>query len=561
MAAAEIDYAALVPDKPRTDVVGFARQEGTFRKEYLVYQMGRVFDPLEDRWKSAVRVCCSACGGTFYADKVPVAVCNPQYAPASFGWWNTKNTETVISGSHTLCPLCGAEAKTVHTGQMRLYAGELVDDAYVTELSRLPVEDRRDRLCLTEWLVRRCVDKEARTRYEVWPYTAWVVEEKRIVRLMGCRKNMGGAISLLGHWEQRKTYRDVYDGAELVVHWDPELLEGTTAEHCKLDLYYEAGGGRLVSYLALWRRHPNVENLMVQGCGGLVEQWIRRETGSGYFTGGIPKLEAVDWKQRRPSAMLGLNREELRQLRRGEWSIDDLHVYKLVRDAGVPVRLPEDMELLRSRPAYDINMILAEGPKGEFWRTLRYLGRQKATWSDLRDYWRMATEDGLDLTEGLVRWPRDLRAKHRQQIMAREEEALRQRLAKTKKKREERAPLFAARLEALAPLAYESDGLLIRPCASEEELIAEGGALHHCVATYAQSHADGKTAIFFVRRAEAPEEPYYTLELDEKKLAVRQDRGKYNCAKTSEVQAFEDKWLAWVRAGAPRVKKRKEHAA
>ena len=45
----------------------------------------------------------------------------------------------------------------------------------------------------------------------------------------------------------------------------------------------------------------------------------------------------------------------------------------------------------------------------------------------------MAGKDGLDLTEGLVRWPRDLHAKHHQQIMAREAEALRQRKAKKKK--------------------------------------------------------------------------------------------------------------------------------
>lgn len=37
-----------------------------------------------------------------------------------------------------------------------------------------------------------------------------------------------------------------------------------------------------------------------------------------------------------------------------------------------------------------------------------------------------------------------------------------------------------------------------------------------------------------------------------KELKVRQNRGKHNCARTPEIQAFEDKWLAWVRAGAPR---------
>lgn len=72
------------------------------------------------------------------------------------------------------------------------------------------------------------------------------------------------------------------------------------------------------------------------------------------------------------------------------------------------------------------------------------------------------------------------------------------------------------------------------------------------MATYAKRHAGGETAIFFIRRASQPEKPFFTLELDEKRLNVRQNRGLRNCARTPEVQAFEEKWLEWVRAGAPR---------
>ena len=80
----------------------------------------------------------------------------------------------------------------------------------------------------------------------------------------------------------------------------------------------------------------------------------------------------------------------------------------------------------------------------------------------------------------------------------------------------------------------------------------EGNALHHCVGTYGKKHATGSTAIFFIRRVNRPKESWYTLQLDERTLSVVQNRGLRNCARTPEVQAFEDKWLAWVRAGAPR---------
>lgn len=69
---------------------------------------------------------------------------------------------------------------------------------------------------------------------------------------------------------------------------------------------------------------------------------------------------------------------------------------------------------------------------------------------------------------------------------------------------------------------------------------------------YAKDHANGKTAIFFVRRVKESGNSYFTLELDEGKLTVRQNRGRRNCARTKEVEAFEAIWLAWLRTGAPR---------
>lgn len=100
--------------------------------------------------------------------------------------------------------------------------------------------------------------------------------------------------------------------------------------------------------------------------------------------------------------------------------------------------------------------------------------------------------------------------------------------------------------------AFAADGLLIRPAASQQELTDEGNALHHCVSTYGKKHANGKTAIFFIRRKNMPRKSFYTLELDERKLTVQQNRGMRNCPRTPEVRAFEDLWLSWVRAGAPR---------
>lgn len=550
-----INYEKLLPGQPAEDVVSFAREKSsTFQKNYLIYRSDRVYEPLEDRMEDAVLVICTACGGRFHADKIKAEGCAHSYSPAPFGWNNVSKKVSVISGNHTICPCCGQEAETVHVGSMRLYSGELVDDAWVSVLTRVSVEGKQDRLALLDWCVRRCIDKQGQIRYEVWPYTAWVVEEKKIVRLMGYRKNFF-AVSLLGHWEQRKTFQDCYVRAGLIIPWSKCLLEGTTAENSKLDLYLRDKGHYPVSYLALWRKRPAVENLLMQGCGKLVDEWIKGEVDSCYASKGIPKLEQVNWKEKRPAQMLGLTKEEFRQMRRGKWNADTLDIYKTVRDAGIPVRLPEDMELLKPVASYACNQILKETPKADFWRIMRYLKKQKADWTTLRDYWRMAREDGRDLEEGLVHFPRDLAASHRRQIDERNERWRRQqaedrakREARQAKEMAERAELFKKRLAVLEKFSFQSAGLLIRPCASEKELKAEGSALHHCVGSYASSHAEGKTAIFFIRRTDKPKESYFTLEFDEKRLVVRQNRGLRNCDRTPEVEAFEKAWLAWVKA-------------
>ena len=97
---------------------------------------------------------------------------------------------------------------------------------------------------------------------------------------------------------------------------------------------------------------------------------------------------------------------------------------------------------------------------------------------------------------------------------------------------------------------------------TEEELIDEGSALHHCVGTYGATVARGESCIFFIRRADAPDKPWYTLQVELKKVKELQNHGLRNCEPTKEVQEFVDRWLEHIRrmkiAGA---KTKKEAAA
>ena len=78
-------------------------------------------------------------------------------------------------------------------------------------------------------------------------------------------------------------------------------------------------------------------------------------------------------------------------------------------------------------------------------------------------------------------------------------------------------------------------GLFIRLPNRLEELKTEGEVLHHCVGTYTEKVRKGETTIFFVRKIEEPDKPFYTLEW---KGRVLQCRGSHNCDMTPEVKAF-----------------------
>lgn len=83
-----------------------------------------------------------------------------------------------------------------------------------------------------------------------------------------------------------------------------------------------------------------------------------------------------------------------------------------------------------------------------------------------------------------------------------------------------------AMADKLMKYQYESEGLVIVPARSNEELIAESEALNHCVRTYAEKVANGETGIMFVRKQSDPDEPFVTLELKGRK--VIQVRAKNN---------------------------------
>lgn len=114
----------------------------------------------------------------------------------------------------------------------------------------------------------------------------------------------------------------------------------------------------------------------------------------------------------------------------------------------------------------------------------------------------------------------------------RQEALARKRMAQMKKAMEE---LFQTNGSSDA-FSIKGKGLVIVVPKTGDEIKAEGQELHHCVGSYVDRVARGETNIFFVRKSEAPDKPYFTMEFRNNKIV--QCRGSHNCGMPPEVEAF-----------------------
>lgn len=533
------DYAMELPQEPPEGLIPWLQKKGKLQEHVIWYKATWVHEPLTGQRKRMAELHCSACGNTMYADRIQ----NPGH---TFGYFDPESGHPVSDGNRVRCPMCGCAAEALHVGRGR-------GGRYGKEYWPLTVTRVGDRLALVGWCVGKYISCEGDERISCRRYEAYVVEERKVVRLMGYIKWMS-CISFFGHWEQRKTCLDNWGEADLVYPWDRRLLIGSTAENSKLDLYMRAAKEPYpVTYLRLWQRHRNLENLIMQGCGALVGGMIRAESFRYSYerARGVPQLAEINWKKKRPAKMLGLTGEEFRFCREFKWTPEELQFYRLCREKGIRLRVPEDLADCKAAGLHWCRLVI-EKERAPLLRAVRYLKRQRtkdrrADVHILDDYWRIAKSEGYDLTDEHVRFPKDLLRAHDRVAEERRVREEAQRARDRAEKNEKLREAFAARLEALAPLAWQCGSILIRPCAAPEELDAEGKALSHCVATYKNKHASGQTAIFFVRKKTEPDKPWFTLELNLKDLTVVQNLGKCNCARTKAVEVFETAWLDHIR--------------
>lgn len=536
---------------------------------------------LLDEWarprkRKAVEVRCSCCGESRI---MPWARTDKQHGDYGFLQEDERTGKTALvgSGDESICPICGVPVRVKKAAEIG--CGFFVADE--TQCMSAAMVGEKKYLALTGWTIQRRVYRNARAVLKVLPAEAYVFARDDCRKLMGWRNsysgNAGYSITYSLDWSEPQKWHESWGRAAGIFGLTPELVAGSCLPNCKLDVYMETFQNEKpkfpIMYLRLYQQHPNVENLLLSGLPMVLDDLLEEARRFGDWerenSKGLPRVKDIRWAEVRPDRMLGLAKDELRLGREQCW---DAFFWRLfVRTKAQGERLTGE-DLQRAFMLGDPNLLELPG-QGPVGKSIRYLLKQQerydwayndpyvaeedyeelgepvpGAYSDvttLLDYWAVCRALGRNLDDAQVRFPRNLIEAH--------DAALEQRrIAEAKKSDAALAPRFRIRRRQLAKYIFEADGLKIVPAWSEKELQQEGDVLHHCVASYAQSHVSGKTAIFFIRRTVEPGKPYYTLELDEKTLTVRQNRGLRNCGKTAAVQAFEDLWISWVRAGAKR---------
>ncbi|WP_304973881.1 PcfJ domain-containing protein [uncultured Alistipes sp.] len=306
-------------------------------------------------------------------------------------------------------------------------------------------------------------------------------------------------------------------------------LAGTPWEYCPLAPFMDRFPGEpmeLAPFLIAHVAHPHLEKLVKTGFCSLAS-----DLAYGRVPDGL-----LDGSQNRTHRILGIRAEDVDFLLELNPDVNTLRIFQGY--AGLKDRRELLLWQRRNGVTRDIPEMLSHGaaPRG----LMRYVDGQLASHAGLeRPYggarypdaqtvlseWRDYADMGRKLG-GLILYPRDLAEAHD--------------IAQARLKAEEDAAMrrdFVAAMAGLYDrLRYQRDGLAVVVPSGPDEIVAEGRALRTCVGGYVGRVADGSCVILFVRAADAPDTPLYTMEVRDRRVV--QLRGQGNSDAPEDVRAF-----------------------
>lgn len=328
-------------------------------------------------------------------------------------------------------------------------------------------------------------------------------------------------------WEFRKKNGNngYYTFPEYSAHDDwEELLDGLTLKYSQIDKYIELKDrypSNLIESLQILAKYPLLEMVWKAGMISLYDDFIQN----------VPYKRETLKALRNHKQYLKSKNPKMHQLADAEELANrygaDFNLALECAENNMTIE-PELMATLTQvKPANDIiRYLLKHSRKAMF--TYYY-----------RDYIRMLENAGTPVDETSI-FPKDFDKAHNDAVDK-----------FNAVKHEKDNGVYALRLTSLLRLAKTYSGFMVVVPQNLQEILREGRELHHCVGSYVDKVAKGQTTILFVRKANAPDKPYFTMEYRDNKVV--QLRGNRNQEAPEDVKQFVEYWKTSISKIKPRA--------
>lgn len=436
-------------------------------------------------------------------------------------------TEGLKHGVSVECPHCRSAVRVKASGRGRK---AMVDSVYLLWYEKSLI-DPMAIVARGFYAVRDYTKDYRKTETLIKPVALYLFEWGKS-GLMARRNCWGGSVK----WVHCKK---VYSEAVRSMKYTPSYysaasiksaVRGTPFQYCTWEKYKKAD---FVEVFDLAARYPCIEFLTKYGLGHLVTSKLE----------GQATYSAINWRGKTPEKVLRLSKSDMKAMKASKVSVGalTLRCFQLSRKDGSNYTWEEASTMSDLLSDYNASELLNLGIhapilviKRYFLKQIKRVKSRYRSGGDVliswRDYLRECRELGKDLTKEAVLFPNDLHRAHQESSQ------------KTKLKRDsEVIKGILQRAAELQPYHFEHEGLSLRPCATNEELFAEGKTLKHCVGGYAPKYARGACDIFLIRLIDSPDAPFYTMEVIDGK--VIQCRGFGNKGMTPAVREFVDAFI------------------
>lgn len=286
-----------------------------------------------------------------------------------------------------------------------------------------------------------------------------------------------------------------------------------------------------VAYFQLYDQRPCLEYFPKLGLYRIAAELAMNPRGNN---------EVVKLNAKTPDKIIPFSKSEIRRFSRQNVNLYELQTYADYKAAGYDLT-EEALQTFRDYNA-PADKLLHNGCNADPFKLLEYLRNQAKGGYNFdtifriwKDYITSAKSVHLDLSDDYYLYPKDAVAAHDElEVRAKSAQVPKQYYA-----------MFLERAEEYEPLRYEDDNFIIRVPQSVGELVYNGMKMHICVGNpihgYIQAHAEKRKMLFFVRRKEAPDIPFVTLEMS---MAGKlgQISAYKNLPVTSAVNSFLMKW-------------------